>query len=301
MGFEEVCPVHQPYSQVGALHASLAHRTDQSVHPSRKAAGLAAAGGKGRQAVASAAAAGDGCGPAWHAAVAMLAFGRPAAGSWSARMGRTLETDSVRVAVQAAAGTILIFLVCWPPQAWRALSLNYEGTTPMLVLVSAPLSANFWRWGLVGGWVGGWVSGWAGTAHLPHAAAALPRAALHAMPFHARHSAAARHCPMTSSPCPAPPPPPKVLFNVVLLVSQGRAWSAVETGVQVAGGATLGFGCGVGIAYLSVAANGGEYGTGGVAKAAAFMCLTGAFQTVTTVARFRLAGIQLAIVYTQVL
>lgn len=142
---------------------------------------------------------------------------------WRTRGLGVPQNGYIRVAVQAAAGTLLALAVCWPPATWDALSLDPVFANPSLVLL---------------------------------------------------------------------------LFNMVLLVSIGAGLSAAQISLEVVGGSLVGGACGIALTFITRAANGGTYADT-VTKAAAFMCLAGAFMWATTVLRFRLAPLRITFLFLQ--
>ena len=90
----------------------------------------------------------------------------------------------------------------------------------------------------------------------------------------------------------------QVLYNLVLLVSLGAGLSALQTSLEVTGGSLLGGACGIGVTYLTLAANGGIY-EASVGKAAFYMCFSGAFMFFTTIFRFRFMAYKLTFTFLQ--
>ena len=90
----------------------------------------------------------------------------------------------------------------------------------------------------------------------------------------------------------------QVLYNLVLLINLGAGLSALQTSLEVTGGSLLGGACGIGVTYLTLAANGGIY-EASVGKAAFYMCFSGAFMFFTTIFRFRFMAYKLTFTFLQ--
>lgn len=138
------------------------------------------------------------------AAATAIAAAVPLAKTACARSGHFL---------QASAGTLLIFLISWPPQSWDALSWDVTLGNPTLAMVRTerhlglPLGGKPWR----------------GLAALQAAHCAAPTNLPHA-PLH---------------------PHVQLLFNMCLLLSQGTGLAAVQTAAEMVLGSLVGGGFGI--------------------------------------------------------